>query len=319
MPYDLTPFRGIFPAGLTCFDVNGELDEGSTAEHWEWLINQGVQGLVVAGTSGEFIALETEERIRLFHLATAVTRGRVPVVMGAGHYSTRQTIRMAEAAQKAGADALIIILPYYQRPTKTGVIQHFAEIRRATQVPIMLYNNPGNSACVDLSPREIARLAEEDVIHMVKSTYETVVPVHDLDYLAGDRIAIFYGSFLAALEGLLAGAHGWISGILNVIPGAAIEMHRKIAHDNDARGARDVWRRILPLIHVYVHQLLGPVNDLAIYRSMLKIWGLKGGFSRRPFLPLTPEQENQLKELMSQWGWLQPEFVRMETEKSTRP
>jgi 4-hydroxy-tetrahydrodipicolinate synthase len=308
MPYDLTPFQGIFPAGLTFFDARGELDEQSTGEHWDWLIRQGVQGLVVAGTSGEFVALETEERIRLFSLAKAVSRGRVPVVMGAGHYSTRLTLRMAEAAQKAGADALIVILPYYQKPTKAGVFRHFFEVRNASQVPVMLYNNPGNSACVDFSPVEIARLAEEDVIHMVKSTYETVVPIHELDYLAGDRLAIFYGSFLAALEGLLAGAHGWISGFLNIIPGAAFEMYQRIARDNDARAAREVWRRILPLIHLYTHQLLGPANDLAIYRSILKLWGLKGGFSRQPFLPLTEEQEKKLEGLLGQYGWLQPQF-----------
>jgi len=304
MAYDLTPFRGIFPAALTFFTADGELDEQSTGDHWEWLISRGVQGLVVAGTSGEFVALETEERVRLFRLATAVSRGRVPVVMGAGSYSTRLTLRMAEEAQKAGANALIIILPYYQKPIKAGVLHHFKEVRKATHVPIMLYNNPGNSACVDFTPMEIAQLAKDDVIHMVKSTYETVVPVHDLDYLAGDTIAIFYGSFLAALEGLLAGAHGWISGILNVVPSAAVEMYGKIAIENDAKAARQVWHRILPLIHLYVYQLLGSANDLSIYRSILKLWGLNGGFSRPPFLPLSEKQEEKLEELLGQWGWL---------------
>ena len=85
----------------------------------------------------------------------------------------------------------------------------------------MLYNNPANSACVDFTPREVAQLVDEDVLHIVKSTYESVVPVHDLNYLIGDRMAIFYGSFQAAFEAVCAGAHGWISGILNAAPAAA--------------------------------------------------------------------------------------------------
>src|ERR1044072_2300792 len=204
MPYPLQKFRGIFPAALTMFDRKNNLDEDATARHWDWLIGQGVDGLVIAGTSGEFIALENEERIRLFRLAAEVARGRVPLIFGSGHYSTKFTIEMSVKAQEIGADAVIVILPYYQKPHKSAVIQHYRDVRKAVDLPIMLYNNPANSACVDLNPREVAQLVEEDVVHMVKSTYETVVPIHDLNYLAGDKMAIFYGSFQAAFEGFAA-------------------------------------------------------------------------------------------------------------------
>jgi 4-hydroxy-tetrahydrodipicolinate synthase len=228
MPFSLEKFRGIFPAALTMFDRDGAMDEDATARHWDWLIRQGVDGLVIAGTSGEFIALENEERLRLFRLAKQVVSRRVPLIYGSGHYSTRHTIELSQKAQEYGADALIVILPYYQRPPKPAVIQHFRDVRAAVDLPIMLYNNPANSACVDLTPRDIGQLVQEDVLHMVKSTYETVVPVHDLSYLVGDRMAIFYGSFQAALEAFAAGAHGWISGILNVAPGAACAMYEAV-------------------------------------------------------------------------------------------
>ena len=235
MPYPLERFRGIFPAALTMFDRDNNLDEDATARHWEWLIeNQKADGLVITGTSGEFIALSDEERLRAFKLAQRVVSGRVPVIFGSGHYSTKLTIKLSEEAQKCGADALIVILPYYQRPSKPAVIEHFRRVRKATSVPIMLYNNPNNSACVELNPCEIAQLVEEDVVHMVKSTFGTVEPVHDLSYLVGDRMAIFYGSFLAAYEGFCAGAHGWISGVLNVVTGAAKAMRQAIVVENDA-------------------------------------------------------------------------------------
>lgn len=309
MPYSLERFRGIFPAALTMFDRDNNLDEGATARHWDWLIKQGADGLVIAGTSGEFIAMENDERVRLFKLAQQVVDRRVPVIYGAGHYSTKLTLELCEQAQRHGADAAIIILPYFQKPSKPAVIEHFRRVRRAVDLPVMLYNNPANSACVDLNPREVAQLVEEDVFHMVKSTYGTVEQIHDLNYFVGDRMAIFYGSFLAGFEAFCAGAHGWISGVLNVAPRAAKAMYQAVVIENDARKGFAIWKKILPLVHLYTYQQVGPVSDLATYRSILKLWGLGGGYSRDPFFPLNDEQEAKLRARLEQTGWMNPETV----------
>ncbi|MGD1103182.1 MAG: dihydrodipicolinate synthase family protein [Terriglobia bacterium] len=310
MPFALDRFRGIFPAALTMFDKDNNLDEEATARHWDWLITrQAADGLVITGTSGEFIALTDEERLRLFRLAQSVVQKRVPVIFGSGHYSTKLTIEISEEAQKCGADALMVILPYYQRPSKAAVIEHYRRVREATHLPIMLYNNPHNSACIELSPREIAQLVEEDVLHMVKSTFGTVEPVHDLSVLVGDRMAIFYGSFLAAFEGLCAGAHGWISGVLNVSTPAAKALYDAVVVRNDARQGFTIWKRILPLVHLYTHQQIGPVSDLAVYRSILNSWGLQGGYCRDPFFPLDQTQEKKLFAILEKTGWNDPDHV----------
>jgi dihydrodipicolinate synthase/N-acetylneuraminate lyase len=310
MPFDITPFRGIFPAALTMFDKENNLDMEATARHWDWLISsEGADGLVIAGTSGEFIALESEERRRLFSLARDVVKKRVPVICGSGHYSTKLTIQLSEEAEKCGADGLIVILPYYQRPSKPAVIEHFRRVRKAVNLPIMLYNNPANSACVELSPTDLVRLVDEDVIHMVKSTFGTVEPVHDLSLMAGDRMAIFYGSFIAAFEGLAAGAHGWVSGVLNVATKAAKALYDAVVVQNDARKGLRIWKRILPIVHLYTHQQVGPVSDLATYRSMLNFWGLHGGYCRDPFFPLDDKQESKLRDLMDRSGWSNPDHV----------
>lgn len=307
MPFALERFRGIFPAALTMFDKDNQLDENATARHWEWLIeNQRVDGLVIAGTSGEFIAMESEERKRVFRLARDVVRGRVPVIYGSGHYSTRISIELSEEAQNCGADGIIVILPYFQKPSKPAVVEHYRRIRKSVNLPLMLYNNPHNSACVDFSPLEIAKLADEDVFHMVKSTYGTVEPVHDLRYLLGDRIAIFYGSFIAGYEGLCAGAHGWISGLLNVAATAAKQLYDAVAVKGDAALGLRIWKRILPLVHLYTHQQIGPVSDLAIYRAMLNLWGLEGGYSRDPLFPLDQDQVHRLRAILEQTGWMDP-------------
>jgi 4-hydroxy-tetrahydrodipicolinate synthase len=309
MPFALDHFRGIFPAALTMFDAEGIVDEGATACHWEWLVaKQQADGLVILGTSGEFIALESEERVRLFRLATEVARGRVPVICGSGHYSTRRTIQMSQEAEKAGADAVIIILPYFQRPMKSEILSHYRALRREIGIPVMVYNNPHNSACAELTPREIAALVEEDVVHMVKSTFSTVEPVHDLRFLVGARMAIFYGSFLSAFEGLTAQADGWISGILNVVSRAAKAMDNAV-QENDSQRAFEIWKKILEMVHLYSFQPLGPVSDLAIWRSVLDFWGLKGGYCARPTQPLTPEQQKSLAGILTATGWADPDHV----------
>lgn len=308
MRYDLSRFRGIFPAALTMFDADDQIDERATADHWDWLIaEQNVDGLVIAGTSGEFIAMTADERVRVFRLARDVVAGRVPTIFGSGHYSTKVTLDLSREAQDCGADALIAILPYYQRPTRAEVLEHYRVLRRDTSVPIMLYNNPLNSACAEIPPLEIAQLVEEDVVHMVKSTFGTVEPIHELSYLAGDRMAIFYGSFLAGYEGLCAGAHGWISGILNVAAKSAKKLYQAVVVEGDCHQGLEIWKQILPIVHLYTHRPLGAVSDLAIYRSILNFWGRKGGYCRRPVLPLGAAEEALLKSLLEKSGWNAPD------------
>lgn len=302
--FDLTPFRGIFPAGMTFFDAEGNLDTRATVDHWHWLADQGAHGLAVAGTSGEFVALTIEERLQLFQLAVDHFGGKLPIIAGSGHNSTKLTIEISQQAQKIGVDALIVILPYYSRPPLDSVLAHYRSLRRHTDLPVMLYNNPTNTACPALSPPQIARLVEEDTVQMVKSTMESVVPVHDLSLFVGDSMRIFYGSFLSAFEGFTAGAHGWISGILNVACGKAIEMYRAVVEDNDAQRGRRIWNDILPIVHLYTYQKLGPAADIPIYRGMLQLWGRQGGFSREPFSPLSDRQLDLLAGEMRAAGWL---------------
>jgi len=304
--FDLTRFQGVFPPAMTFFDAEGNLDEAASREHWRWLIDQQVDGLVIAGTSGEFITLSMEERERLFCLAVDVAGGRVPIVAGTGHAATRWTVEMSQRAEEAGVDALIVTLPYYSRPPVAAVIEHYRTLRRNTDRPIMLYNNPGFTACTALTPQKIAQLVEDDILHMIKSTMESVIPIHELAYLVGDKMRIFYGSFLAGFEGLAAGAHGWISGILNVASPAAIEMVRAIRVEKDLDQGFAIWKRLLPLIHLYTHQQLGTAQDLPIYRGILELWGRHGGFSRPPMQPLSRQQMELLKERLEASGWLHP-------------
>lgn len=292
-------WEGIFPAVLTMFDARGRLDEEATREHIRMLVDQGVHGIVIGGTSGEFATLDAGERVRLIRLAVETVSGRVPVIAGTGAVGTDETIRLTDVAASSGADGAIVILPYYVRPTEQEVFEHFVDIGRASRIPIMVYNNPANSAAPGLDAARIAALYRDGLASAVKSTFPTVHQVHELRHETDDGFRVFYGSFMAPLEGLAGGAHGWISGILNVVAPDAIRLWQCM-RDNDLAGARRAWARILPVRQLYTRSMLGQCSDLAIYRGILRSRGYPGGYCRRPLLDLSKHQLSQLRDILGE-------------------
>ena len=290
-------WSGVFPACLTMFDNRGRLDEDATAAHIDRLIREGAHGVVVGGTSGEFAALNEAERLQIIRLGVAAAAGRVPVIAGTGHVSTSQTIDLTQRAAGEGADGAIVILPYYERPTVDEVRQHFEAVGRASPIPVMIYNNPANSAAPALDPVHIRDLFEAGAAQAVKSTFPTVHEVHELRALTDPTFRVFYGSFMAPLEGIVGGAHGWISGILNVVLGDAVAMW-DAAQRGDLDAARSAWRRILPIKLLYTRGQLGSVGDLAIYRGILRLRGLTAGHCRAPLRDLSDDQVARLQVLL---------------------
>ncbi|MCC6679893.1 MAG: dihydrodipicolinate synthase family protein [Phycisphaeraceae bacterium] len=286
------------------FDQNGDLDLPGTAQHVEYLIRSGAHGLVAAGTSGEFISMTIQERLRVIQIIHQTAAGRVPVYAHTGHYSTKLTIEMTRTAEDLGVDGILVILPYYQRPPVAAIKRHFKVMSEATLLPIMLYNNPANTASLPLSHADVSELVNAGWIQSIKSTFETVVPVHDLLVEFGDDFRIFYGSFMSPMDALLAGAHGWISGFLNFLTIHCVSLYCA-CQSGDVAKAREIWQgTLLPFKNLWTHQVLGPVNDLAIYRAGLDLMGHHGGYSRLPFEPLNDTQKTHLKQMMSDRGLL---------------
>lgn len=296
-------WTGVYPAALTMFDAAGRLDEDATAAHLDRLVRDGAHGVVVAGTSGEFIGLDEGERRRVIDIAVAAVRGRVPVIAGTGWYSTTETIRLTEYAAAAGADGAIVILPYYQRPTEAEVFEHFRTVGRASPIPIMIYNNPANSGAPALEAVRIRELYEGGYAQALKSTFPTVHEVHEVRAETDEGFRVFYGSFMAPLEGFAGGAHGWVSGILNVVAAQAVTLWTAM-QAGDLAGARAAWSQILPVKLLYTRQLLGPASDLAIYRGILRLRGRVAGYCRAPMLDLTGAQAKRLRTLLESAGLL---------------
>jgi dihydrodipicolinate synthase/N-acetylneuraminate lyase len=293
---------GIYPAALTMFDRHGALDCDAFAAHLDHLVVSGAHGVVVAGTSGEFVSLTEAERRQVIEIAVATVAGRIPVVAGTGFSSTSATLALTQVADDLGADGVIVILPYFVIPTVAEIMEHFRALRRVTSLPIMVYNNPRNSAAPPLSSADLAVLYADGVVQAVKSTFPTVHQVHELRHATDDDFRVFYGSFVAPLEGFTAGAHGWISGILNVAVTEALELWQAVAVDRDLDAAQRAMAKILPLKYLYTQSILGAASDLVIYRALLDLRGQHGGHSRAPLAGLRPDQRAHLAEYAEKHG-----------------
>lgn len=299
----MADWAGVYPAAMTMFDERGRIDEDATAAHTARLVEDGVQGIVAAGTSGEFILLDAEERMRVIRAVVAGAAGRVPVVAGTGTAATHETIVLTERAAEAGAAGAIVILPYYLRPTMAEVVGHFRAVGAASPIPVMVYNNPANSAAPALEPPQLERLYHDGLAVSVKSTFPTVHQVHEVRAITDEGFRVFYGSFMAPLEALAGGAHGWISGILNVAAGDAVQLHAAMVA-GDLAAARAAWGRILPLKLLWTRSELGQVSDIAMYRAILRLRGREAGHCRAPVQELTPDQVTRLRSTLGPLGLL---------------
>ncbi len=299
----MVDWAGTYPAVMTMFDERGRVDEDATAAHVARLVDEGVQGIVAAGTSGEFILLDADERLRVIRAAIDGAAGRVPVIAGTGAAATHETIALTERAADAGAAGAIVILPYYLKPTAAEVVGHFRAVGATSPIPVMVYNNPANSAAPAIEPPVLAELYHDGLVASVKSTFPTVHQVHELRALADDGFRVFYGSFMAPLEGMAGGAHGWISGILNVAARDAVALHTAMLA-GDLVAARAAWTRILPIKLLWTRSQLGHVSDIAMYRAILRLRGQVAGHCRAPVLELSTEQVGRLRSILEPFGLL---------------
>ncbi len=297
---------GVFPAMMTMFTEQGDLDIEATQHHADWLIHEGVHGLVVTGTSGEFISLTLEERRQVITAVIETVAKRVPVYVCTSVYSDRHTIELTRFAEQAGADGIVILPPIYQKPPKPAIIAHFRKVRQNTSLPIMFYNNPAYAGTVELNPWEIADLVSEGIFQSIKHTFASNAGIHDLRYLCPDSFRVFHGGFRTALEGLSAGAHGWVSGFLNAMPAQAVALYQAICVDFDLKRGQAIWHTMIPFTHLFYAPtgLGGKANDLEIWRTFLNLSGKHGGYSRPPFYPLSADQREQVKILMQQQNLL---------------
>ena len=214
--------KGSIVAIVTPFK-NGKVDERALGDLVEWQISKGTNGIVPCGTTGEASTLDYDEHYRVIEIAVKTANKRIPVIAGTGSNSTDETVMITAKAKECGADAALIVAPYYNKPTQEGLYRHYKMVAEAVDIPIVVYNVPGRTS-VNILPATVARLAEIKNIVAIKEATGDMRQVSDIIRLCGDRIAVLSGDDFTTLPLLALGGKGVISVSANVAPREVSDM-----------------------------------------------------------------------------------------------
>jgi 4-hydroxy-tetrahydrodipicolinate synthase len=291
MPATKPAWRGVFPAATTQFRPDQTLDLDATAAHAGRMIAAGVHGLIMLGTVGENCSLEPGEKLAVLRAAVEKAAGRVPVLAGVAECTTAAACRFAAEAQKAGADGLMVLPAMVYKADTREAVAHFRAVAAASDLPIMIYNNPVAYA-VDLKPAALAEMADEPKFVAVKESSEDVRRITDIANLCGDRYDLFCGVDDLVLESLVLGAVGWVSGLVNAFP-----EENRLLWDLATAGrwdeARAVYRWYTPVLHLDTHTKLVQYIKLAAAEC-----GHGNEVTRAPRLPLVGREREEVLTLV---------------------
>ena len=283
-------FKGSFVALITPFR-NGAVDESAFQEHVAWQLGQGTHGLVPIGTTGECPALEDDEQERLIALCVEVAKGRAPVIPGTGFNSTAHTIHATKAAKKAGADAALVVCPYYNKPTQEGLYQHFKAVHDAVDIPIIIYNIPGRTA-VEMSLQTMARLAQlPNIVGVKDSTNDLTRPTKTRLAIDGE-FSMLSGEDGTAVASLAQGGHGCISVTANVAPAPLSRMH-EAWQKGDIATVQQINERLMPL-----HEALFAETSPAPVKYAASLLGRCTPEVRQPLCELMPSTKERVEGTM---------------------
>jgi 1-pyrroline-4-hydroxy-2-carboxylate deaminase len=286
-------WKGVFPAATTEFHADQSLDLAATAKHIDAMIRAGVHGMIVLGTVGENCSLEPKEKLDVIRAAREAIGGRVPLLTGVAECTTAAACRFAADAQKAGVDGLMVLPAMVYKADGREAMAHFRAVAKASDLPIMIYNNPVSYA-VDVTPPMFAELADEPKFVAIKESSENVRRITDLINTVGDRYILMGGVDDLALESVMLGATGWVSGLVNAFP-AENRLLWDLAMAGKYEEAVKVYRWYTPLLHLDTHPKLVQYIKLANAEC-----GLGSEVTRAPRLPITGTEREEVLTIIRQ-------------------
>lgn len=281
-----TPFKGIIAYPITPFDQNEKVAIQLYRTLLERLIVSGSHAVAPLGSTGVMPYLTDEEKEAITEATLQQVDGRIPVLVGVSNLTTDKTIYHAKFAEKAGANAVMIIPMSYWKLTDDEIVQHYDAVAKQISIPIMAYNNPATGG-VDMSPALLKRLLEIPNVTMIKESTGDVQRMHYLKRELGEDVAFYNGSNPLALAAFSAGAAGWCTAAPNLIPELNVDLYNAI-RKNDLQEAQKVFYKQLNLLKFIVSKGLPRT-----IKAGLKIQGIESGFLRSPLKPLT---ENEIAE-----------------------
>ena len=285
-------FGQIVTAMVTPFDEHGEIDYHATRNLIDYLIANGTDSLVIAGTTGESPTLTNEEKVQLFAFAVEVVNGRVPIIAGTGSNNTRETIELTMRAEDAGVDGIMLVAPYYNKPCQEGLYQHFKTIAEATSLPIMLYNIPGRSI-VNISVETVIELSTIPNIVSIKEASGNLDIMAEIIERTPDGFSLYSGDDGLTIPVISIGGTGVVSVASHVIGNEMQEMIKNFQIGNITEAARE-HRRLLPIMKA----LFAAPNPSGV-KAALNAKGIPVGGVRLPMIPLNDEQLGSLKKVLA--------------------
>lgn len=292
---EIRKFQGIMPPAITIFDKEGEIDREKTKKFIQHLINEGVHGIFIAGSTGEAPLMNLDQRKEIIDIGVEAAAGKVPLFAGTGHNSTRIAVELSKYAENAGADVVVVFLPHYPKPTQEGFYEHYKAIGEAVNIPVFVYNC-WEQYGVEIAPETVARLAEEGYVQGIKDS------MHDLDHisrvlwLTGGKITVFTGLETKVLPALALGADGSICTIGNLIPREMVEIYNLFR----AGKIEEAGRKQLSIMGLF--NILVSSVEMQVVKDGLKILGHDVGDCLMPVDKIPADIKEKLKVELKKMG-----------------
>jgi 4-hydroxy-tetrahydrodipicolinate synthase len=294
----MSGFQGAFVAIVTPFQ-DGTVDEQGLVDLIEFHIANGTHGIVPCGTTGESATLSHEEHHRVVELTVKTVNGRVPVVAGSGSNSTAEAINLTRHAKQAGVDGVLMVSPYYNKPSQEGLYQHYKAVAEAVDIPIILYNVPSRTSS-NILPQTVARLAQIDNIAGIKEATGDLNQISEVIRLCPEDFTVLSGDDFTSMPTVLIGGKGVISVTSNVAPKDMADM-MSAALAGDLSQARAMHYKLFPLIQAMFYD----TNPVPAKKSLELMGKIKSGTPRLPLYPMNDEALSRLKAALANYGLIQ--------------
>lgn len=285
--------KGSFAVLITPMTLNLEIDLEGLKKNIDWMIEEGIPGICVCGSTGEFTSLTKDERLAIAKTAVKHVNGRIKCLVGTAAETTAETIFLTKHAEETGADGVMIINPYYCLPTDEELFVHYKDISEIVSIPIMVYNNPAHTG-VDMKPELLAKLGTLKNIEYVKDASGDLRRTSDLIRLVKGKVNVFCGGEDLSLQNFLLGATGWISVCANIVPKQAQKLY-EFVRDGRLEEANELFEKLYPLLDM----LENKPKAIQRVKASLNLMGKHAGPSRLPRGPLNQEEEAELVDILN--------------------
>ncbi len=290
-------FGRLLTAMVTPFNEDGSVNCEAAADFAEWLLANGSDGLVVEGSTGEAATMFMDEKIAVLKAVVERVNGRAPVIVGAGTNCTASTLELINAVEACGVDGLLVVGPYYNKPTQEGYYQHFAAVAKSTNLPIIVYNVPGRTGS-NIEPKTVARLAAEfPNIVAVKEAAGNVAQTAELFRVLPENVTIYSGDDGLVLPFMAVGARGVIS-VLGNIGGQMLQDVMQLYSEGKVAEAAELNKKLVPL----ANSLFIESNPIPVKYAVTKVTGIDAGAPRLPLTPLSEAAKEKLDAVLVEYG-----------------